>query len=223
MGCGNSKVVEEKVIKDNKLPINSDKKNENITIERKNNEQIKKVEEIKIESNEAFNSERCNESEEKFVNLNENNNELINFRLEALNRHNVLRAMHGAKQLILNESLNNLSQNYANKLASENGFYHSNCEWDGTRVGENLAMSTGIISATQMVNLWYDEINNYDFSNPQFSGDSGHFTQVVWKDSSELGIGYAQSSNGSYIYVANYYPPGNFDEMFGENVQNLLS
>ena len=47
---------------------------------------------------------------------------------------------------------------------------------------------------------------------------SGHFTQVVWKDSKHLGVGKARSSNGKIIVVANYDPPGNFIGQYKDNV-----
>ena len=48
---------------------------------------------------------------------------------------------------------------------------------------------------------------------------SGHFTQVVWKGSEEMGIGKAQSKEGSWYVVANYRPPGN---MMGDFEKNVL-
>jgi len=36
---------------------------------------------------------------------------------------------------------------------------------------------------------------------------SGHFTQVVWKSSAELGVGVA-TAGGRVVVVANYHPPG---------------
>ena len=36
---------------------------------------------------------------------------------------------------------------------------------------------------------------------------AGHFTQVVWKSSRELGVGVA-SNGGRVLVVANYDPPG---------------
>lgn len=41
--------------------------------------------------------------------------------------------------------------------------------------------------------MWYDEVTNpgYNFANGGFSGGTGHFTQVVWKGSTELGCGIA--------------------------------
>ena len=50
---------------------------------------------------------------------------------------------------------------------------------------------------------------------------SGHFTQVVWKESRELGFGYAQASNGAWYYCCNYYPAGNMQGQFPPNVGRM--
>jgi hypothetical protein len=47
---------------------------------------------------------------------------------------------------------------------------------------------------------------------------SGHFTQMIWKDSQELGMGLARSKNGRVIVVANYNPRGNYIGQFAVNV-----
>ena len=47
---------------------------------------------------------------------------------------------------------------------------------------------------------------------------AGHFTQVVWKGSEELGIGKAADSKGRVYVVANYAPAGNFIGDFAANV-----
>jgi len=47
----------------------------------------------------------------------------------------------------------------------------------------------------------------------------GHFTQVVWKGSRDVGIGRAQSRDGKWFVVANFYPAGNF---IGRNAENVL-
>merc|ERR1712013_689082 len=39
-------------------------------------------------------------------------------------------------------------------------------------------------------------------------GETGHFTQVVWKGSTELGVGVGQKGS-KVVVVANYSPPGN--------------
>lgn len=64
--------------------------------------------------------------------------------------------------------------------------------------------------------LWYDEIAHYDYSNPgqKKAGSEnqqiGHFTQVVWKDSTELGCGIAKGTDNFVYGVCNYSPPGNY-------------
>ena len=66
---------------------------------------------------------------------------------------------------------------------------------------------------------WYDEIKYYNFNRPGFSSQTGHFTQVVWKKSTRLGVGIGFSSDDRKVYVVtNYSPPGNFQGQFGENV-----
>jgi hypothetical protein len=47
----------------------------------------------------------------------------------------------------------------------------------------------------------------------------GHFTQMVWKGSRELGVGRAVSDNGRRTYVVcNYFPAGNLVGHFEDNV-----
>ena len=56
---------------------------------------------------------------------------------------------------------------------------------------------------------WYDEIKDYDYKNPGFAMDTGHFTQVVWKGTGKVGFGYASNGNTCYV-TARYSPPGNY-------------
>ena len=71
---------------------------------------------------------------------------------------------------------------------------------------------------------WYSEIKSYNYRSPGFSSDTGHFTQVIWKSSTQLGIGIAFANNNTNVYVvANYYPPGNALGSFPANVLRLCS
>ena len=73
-----------------------------------------------------------------------------------------------------------------------------------------------------MTDLWYNEIDKYNFTNPGFSMETGHFTQVVWKSSQRIGCGI--SNNGSEFYgVAQYDPPGNFIGEFEQNVPKKIA
>ena len=51
---------------------------------------------------------------------------------------------------------------------------------------------------------WYEEVNDpgYDFETGGYQSGTGHFTQVVWKSSTKLGMGHAVSANGWTYVVA---------------------
>lgn len=61
----------------------------------------------------------------------------------------------------------------------------------------------------------------FDFC-PPLCLTAGHFTQVVWKESTQLGVGVATQGNKVFV-VGQYRPPGNMNtaESFRENVLPL--
>ncbi|KAM4662523.1 uncharacterized protein O3C94_011005 isoform 2-T2 [Discoglossus pictus] len=131
-----------------------------------------------------------------------------NFEQEALDSHNSYRRQHGAPPLQLSRELCESSQKWADHLLSINALQHSN-----TNHGENLwykwNSSVRDTTGAQVVETWYAEIKDYNFSKPGFQSNTGHFTQVVWKDSRELGIAKAVDGKGMVIAVAQYSPAGN--------------
>jgi glioma pathogenesis-related protein 2 len=99
-------------------------------------------------------------------------------------------------------------------------------------VGENIYASYTTESTLDPTTLgeaavkeWYDEIKDYNYANPGFSSETGHFTQVVWKGSTKLGCGAAQGTatiegnkyNAFYV-VCQYAPAGNVQGQFPDNV-----
>lgn len=58
--------------------------------------------------------------------------------------------------------------------------------------GQNAfaATSKTPIHAEQVVDFWYKEISKHNFKEGKFSPKSGHFTQVIWKNTKDLGVGY---------------------------------
>ena len=73
------------------------------------------------------------------------------------------------------------------------------------------ASETSCLRCSQIVQEWYNEISNYNFSegipiDPNKPWQ--HFTQVVWRSSFELGVGVASGGDSHYI-VARYNPRGN--------------
>lgn len=145
------------------------------------------------------------------------------FAQDMLATHNQYRAQHGAPNVVLDPAASASAQKWADNLARTEDFVHSK----GSGNGENLAAIWGErhtgFSATK---AWYDEIKDYDFDTPTgFSMETGHFTQVVWKASTKLGVGVACNvgGRGGQYVVAHYNPGGNMtgndNQYFRENVQ----
>ena len=78
----------------------------------------------------------------------------------------------------------------------------------------------GQLTGRKVTDMWYEEHDKYSFGNPGFSTSTGHFTQIVWQSSKELGAGKAVSSTGAQFVVARYQPPGNVRGQFPENVKS---
>ena len=131
---------------------------------------------------------------------------------DALEKHNELRAAHGVEPLTISEDLNIIAQKYAEHLASIDKIVRSDNTYKGEELGENIYCCLGKeIEGDLMTTTWYEEINEYNFDNPGFSSETGHFTQIVWKDTKKVGFGFAQSSSGIYYGVGYYFPVGNIN------------
>ncbi|CAL8136366.1 unnamed protein product [Orchesella dallaii] len=142
----------------------------------------------------------------------------------AVEEHNKYRRRHGVPDIKGDdEKIHSVAQRYAEYLASNDRFQHSS----GTGYGENLAGALGadeVAAIRFAVKMWYDEISRYNYGYPGFSMSTGHFTAVVWKSTTHVGIGVAYNSRKRWwVVVGNYNPPGNFEGRFQQNVPRLLS
>ncbi|KAL9983713.1 hypothetical protein ACROYT_G005931 [Oculina patagonica] len=136
------------------------------------------------------------------------------FGKEALEAHNKFRKAHQAPPLTWSSALARDAETWAKQIAREGRLRH-----DDTKDGENVFMVFGReIDGTDAVNSWYSEVKDYDFSKSGYQSNTGHFTQVVWKGSKELGIGKAKSADGKMFVVGRYRPAGNNMRAFKENV-----
>lgn len=109
-------------------------------------------------------------------------------------------------------------------LAAEAQAYADQCNFDHDRnrgsVGENLAVNSpaGWRDAVAVVESWESEVADYDYDGNHCSDVCGHYTQIVWRESVELGCGVATcdgingfTSNQGEIWVCRYRAPGNFN------------
>ena len=138
----------------------------------------------------------------------------------------------------MKEALNAGAQTWADHLANTQTFAHADSA-DRPNQGENLytawtsQLLTGdalkqwaISKSTDAVQSWYDEISDFNWASPNdrssHTGVVGHFTQVVWTSSVELGIGYktyVQDGGSKIVVVGRYTSPGNWGGQYAEKVK----
>lgn len=128
---------------------------------------------------------------------------------ETLEAHNKFRREHAEAPLIWDDTLANYAQNWANTLVSTGKFEHS--PKPPRTYGENLAAGTGAFGITAAVDMWASERTQFDFSNPTIWDytKTGHFTQVVWAQTTKVGCGVAIGKDGMTYVVCSYDPAGN--------------
>ncbi len=158
------------------------------------------------------------------LNVSAQSTNLQTFREEALSRHNTLRRRHGSPALTEDSELTNFAQEWAEQLANTGVMQHRPNNPYGENIYYAWSSQSGFdVDGDVPVNAWYDERSNYNYDQPGFSSQTGHFTQVVWKDTTKLGCGKAKSTDGKVFVVCNYDPPGNVQGQFSQNVLPILS
>lgn len=75
-----------------------------------------------------------------------------------------------------------------------------------------------VVNGKDAVDAWYKEIEQHTFGQEPRSTGTGHFTQVVWKDSKELGVGVKKNDKGQTFVVCNYSPAGNYVGSYSKSV-----
>ncbi|MBO0709887.1 MAG: hypothetical protein J2P47_01270 [Acetobacteraceae bacterium] len=145
---------------------------------------------------------------------------------EILAAHNSYRAAVGVPALRWSDSLAAGAQQWADYLASTGQLQHSDSRrrhpaGSTPGIGENLAaVRNGFYTVAQLVHMWGFEKRYFIggiFPNVSSTGnweDVGHYTQIVWRNTAQVGCGVA-TGNRIIVMVGRYSPPGNVD---GERV-----
>lgn len=130
-----------------------------------------------------------------------------NYTEEALYQHNLYRLIHQAPPVEWSKELEVSAQKWVD-----------NCEFEHSSLpyGENLGL--GHSSMKSVIDAWYGEVKDYDYNKPVFSGNTGHFTQVVWINTRTIGCALGNCP-GMRLWICQYHPPGNYQGQFSANVR----
>ncbi|NWQ79695.1 CRIS2 protein, partial [Columbina picui] len=103
------------------------------------------------------------------------------------------------------------AQNWANQCTLS----HSPPDLRKTNVqcGENIFMSTGPFPWADVIQSWYNEEKDFEYGIGAKTAGAviGHFTQLIWYSSYQVGcaVAYCPKNQFNYFYVCQYCPPGN--------------
>jgi hypothetical protein len=124
---------------------------------------------------------------------------------DILAAHNAVRSRVGVPPLAWSAALATVAQQWANYLIATNGFSHR----PDNRYGENLySLSGGAASPAEVVATWAAEGRGYDVRSDTCAGVCGHYTQLVWRNTTTVGCGVATDAERE-VWVCDYNPAGN--------------
>jgi pathogenesis-related protein 1 len=140
---------------------------------------------------------------------------------ETLNEHNRWRAAVGVPVLRWSDDLADSAQRWADNLRRSRNCLpaHSpdpargeNLYWAGALRWSDGRVETQAVSPMLVVGAWAEERNRYDplAGACRPGAVCGHYTQLVWRRTTEVGCGMAVCPDLSQVWVCHYRPPGNY-------------
>ena len=144
---------------------------------------------------------------------------LEDYIMRALIKHNEFRNKHNIAELQNNPQLNEIAQECAENLHNKNNNknYLVNI-YNNSFLGQNVIISKKM-SPEDICLKWYNEGANYDYKSYKYQKGKGHFTQIIWKKTKEVGFGFYIDNENIFYGVAVYYPGGNILGEYEENIQ----
>jgi pathogenesis-related protein 1 len=128
---------------------------------------------------------------------------------EMLDAHNAARAEKGVPPLAWDEDLVEVADAWSAFLARD-GCY---LEHDGSSsYGENLYWSSYASRPQDVVDSWVSEERDYNYARNTCAPNRacGHYTQVVWADTTHVGCKMNRCRRGEEIWMCVYDPAGNW-------------
>ncbi len=140
---------------------------------------------------------------------------------DAIKRVNEIRAeLYSGYEMSWSTKLADDALAYAKELAKNGKWEHDKKEYENGPYGENLYTSTKKPTFVDAINEWYSEKKFYtygkvgDSSTCQSGQMCGHYTQLIWRDTSLFGCATSRYEVGEYkdwyLVVCKYKTPGNY-------------
>lgn len=137
--------------------------------------------------------------------------------------HNRWRAQVGVAELSYSPELAVSAQVWADYLKQTNRCNMRHSKPDG-RYGENLFWSSAVVwsdgrrelkkvQSEEPVNSWGSEKDDYDYASNRCKPGKmcGHYTQMVWRTSTQVGCAVAVCGDSQeQVWVCQYQPAGNW-------------
>jgi pathogenesis-related protein 1 len=106
----------------------------------------------------------------------------------------------------------------AQSWADQCNFSHNTGGYGQNLYASSARSASAAPTPQSVVDSWVSEAANYTYATNSCSGTCGHYTQVVWRNSTLLGCGMTYCTTGSpfsgfstwYNVVCDYSPPGNY-------------
>lgn len=127
---------------------------------------------------------------------------------ELLSEHNKWRSIVGVPPLKWSKFLEDMAKDWAYKLST---VYNCKMIHRSSNYGENIYWSNFQSTPKKVVAFWANERFDYDYASNSCKKDKvcGHYTQLIWTETKEVGCGRAICRKGEEIWVCNYHPEGN--------------
>jgi len=126
------------------------------------------------------------------------------------------------RQLTWNEDLAKVAQQWADQCIFEHDQMDQRAISDDLTVGQNIyidfspKLDESTVPIENAIEGWYNEVKDYNgpVDAYVFTHATGHFTQLVWAETSEVGCGYTiwkEDDKWSRMIVCNYADAGNWE------------
>ena len=202
--------------KENKKESQSNKKDECKSMKKENSHKIDKIEISTKQKDQNKSNSKLKDKDINEIDKYTNNNNLEKIYNTILKIHNDIRQKNKHEKIKLSDKLTQIAQKTADNfdILEETNFQIEN--YNNKPLGINYEkFNDDNLKIKDICEKWIMEGNKKQIKN--FSKIK-HFTQIIWKNTEEIGIGYSELNNKEKILVILYYPAGNIFEEFNENI-----